>query len=463
MNRPIRSWLMDSAVSALLVALASQFALGQPQESPAELAARIDKLIQQLDDDQFAAREQAEAELAAIGQPATARLLEATKDASAERRLRADKVLQAIKRAGLGLRHVGTLTHPMLAGAVTLVISPDGQFVYVPAFQVSAVSVFHRDAATGALEHRQSIADPGQLGGIVSLRLSADGKFGVGAAFSSKSIALFSRNAETGELKLEGVRRHEPEGAVKFEWPIDAAFSPDGKFVYAVDDRAATVVVFQVEDGKRLNLVQTFAGEERCFDGARGIVSSPDGKTMYVNSRRPGTLAVLDRDPATGKLAVRQLLRDEQDGIHGLAGTTGAIASRDGKFVYSISGRFEGDNAVGVYQVRADGKLSLLEEFVNDERGLKNFTGPNDLTISPDGQHLYASGTTSCSVACFQRDAGSGRLSLVATLQNEATGLGSELGANGLDVSPDGRFFYLTLESGSAISIFERTVKPAPR
>jgi 6-phosphogluconolactonase (cycloisomerase 2 family) len=452
---PKLAWIWPVAGALLLlVGLAAQ---AQQPESAADLQARIEKLIRQLDDDSFAAREQAERDLETIGEAAMPKLTAALKDDSAERRLRADKLLQALKRAGLGLRHLSTIKHPFLQGAVTLTLSPDGKFVYVPAFQASAVNVFRRDAATGALEQVQGFADPEQLGGVVALRLSADGKLAVASAFSAKSIALFSRDEASGELSLEAVRRHEPAGALKMEWPIDAAFSIDGKFVYAVDDRAATVLVFQVGDDKRLNLVQTFAGEDRCFDGARGVAAHPDGKTIYVNSRRPGTLAVLDRDPKAGTLAVRQLIRDGQGGVQGLAGTTGACVSRDGKFVYTISGRFEGDHAVGVYRVGEDGKLTMLQEHINDQGELKNLTGPNELAISPDGLHLYASGTTSCSLACFQRDPATGKLTCLATVQNEGTGVGVELGANGVDVSPDGRFLYLALENASGISIFERT------
>jgi 6-phosphogluconolactonase (cycloisomerase 2 family) len=435
---------------------------GQEAESAAQLAARIDRLIVQLDDDKFQVREKAEAELTQIGEPALAKLTAASKDASAERSQRAAKVLKEIRRAGLGLRHIGSIRHEALLGAVTLAISPDGRFVYVPAFQTSAVNVFRRDAATGHLEHQATLADAAQLGGIVTLRLSPDGKYAVGACFRAKSIALFSRHAETGELALESVRAHEPEGDLKLEWPIDAIFSTDGRFVYAVDDRLATVVVFEVAEGKRLKLVHTFEGQDRCFDGARGIVAHPDGKTMYVSSRRYGALAVLDVDPATGKLGVRQILRDGQEGIQGLAGTTGACVSRDGKFVYTISGRFEGDQAIGAYKVGEDGKLAVLQEFISEQSDLKDFSGANELTISPDDKYFYASGTTSCSVACFRRDPASGKLQYVTTVQNEATGVGSDLGANGLECSADGRFLYLALENAAAISIFERTSPPQP-
>jgi 6-phosphogluconolactonase (cycloisomerase 2 family) len=448
-------------ISCLLGLAVFSSALAQA-EADKELAAKIDRLIRELADDSFAVREKAEQELAQIGEAALAKLQIAANDSSAERSQRATKLLKEIRRAGVGLRHLETVQHPALMGAVTLTLSPDGQFVYVPAFQTSAVSVFGRDALTGLLKHQQTLADPAQLGGVVTFKLSHDGNLAVAAAFSSKTVALLSRNAKTGELTLESVAGNNPAIGLTMVWPIDAIFSTDGKFVYAVDDQAAIVVVFAVEGGKRLRYVESFAGDDRCFDGARGLVAHPDGKTIYVSSRRPGTLSVLDRDPATGKLAVRQVIRDEAEGVHGLAGSTEPRVSRDGKFVYTLAGRFEGDNAVSVFQVGDDGKLKLVQELRGENGGFDELTGPNDIGLAPDEATLYVSGTTSCSLAAFRRDAASGKLTYLATLRSEATGLGADLGANGIDCSSDGRFLYLALENNSAISVFERTAAVKP-
>jgi 6-phosphogluconolactonase (cycloisomerase 2 family) len=450
--------LLPAGVLAVLGCLAIAVgALGQQGESPEELAARIDRLIVQLDDDNFTVRENASAELAEIGLPAFDKLTATSKDAAVERRQRAAKILAAIKRAEVGLRLASQIRHASLRGAVTLALSPDGRFIYVPGFNANAVNVFKRDAATGGLEHVQSLFDREQLDGVVRLRLSPDGKFAVAPSFRAKSVALFSRDAETGKLTLESTRPHEEEGELKFAKPVEAIFSTDGKFVYAADDPLGIVVVFKVSEGKRLDFVESFAGERGCFAGARGITAHPDGKTLYVGSRQPGTLSVLDRNVDTGKLAIRQLIRDEEGDVHALAGATSAQVSPDGKFVFSLSGRFEGDNAIGVYQVGADGKLALLQEFNADKGDIKDFRGPSDLIISPDGGYVFVSGNTSCSLACFTRDKTTGKLTYVTTLQSVGTGKDADLGANGLKITADGKFLYLAIENASAISVFERT------
>jgi HEAT repeat protein len=92
------------ACSLLMLAAASSVH-GQQAEADKELAAKIDRLIQDLGDDSFAVREKAEQELTDIGEPALAKLAIAVKDASAERSQRAAKLLKDVRRSGVGLRH----------------------------------------------------------------------------------------------------------------------------------------------------------------------------------------------------------------------------------------------------------------------------------------------------------------------------------------------------------------------
>ena len=459
---PSRSWpnAIRSFLGAFAVLVSVGTTLAQRAELPAELAARIDRLIVELDDDSFEVREKAMASLVEIGPAALAKVTAAAKDSSTERSQRAASALKSIRQAMTGLKFVSDARHDTLMGAVTLTLSPDGKFAYVPGFQANTINVFRRDTASGALALQQALTDREQLGAVVTVRLTSDGKQAIAAAIRSKSVALLSRNATTGELTVEAVRKHEPEGELDMELPYEAIFSPDDKFAYAFNDHKATVIVFQVEGGKKLNYVQTFEGVDGCFNGARGIVPHPDNKTLYVCSYRANTLSVLDRDPMTGKLGIRQILRDEEGDIHGLAGVIDACISRDGKHLYTAAGRWEGgDNAIGVYLVGMDGKLILLQEFINDKGDLVDFVGGGKgLAISPDGKFLYVSAVRSGSLACFQRDPATGKLTFLATLHNETTGTGLALGAHGVDVSPDGKFLYLALEYGRAVSVFERTV-----
>jgi len=452
----VTSRMLGAAALLTLCLLVVARARGQESKEETETAAKVAELIQQLDADDFQAREDAEKALIALGEPALAAAREATKSDSAEVKQRALKIVAEIRRTRMGLVYVGNIKQPELAGAVTAETSADGKFVYAAAWKANAITVFRRNEATGALSSVQSLVDAENLGGGICLRQSPDGSLGVAAAFRSRTVVLYERNKSEGTLELRHVVRDDPDAGLALKWPIDAAFSPDSKFVYVLDDQAATVVVFAVTDRKRLKFVEAFTGQEECFSGARGILISKDGKTLYVSAHRSATLSVLDREEATGRLSVRQLLKDGQDGIKGLAGVQTVCTSPDGKFVYTCSGRFLGTQAVSAFRVGEDGKLTVLEEFISDVSELKNFSGGNDVLVSPDGLNLYACGTVSKSVACFDRDPQTGKLQYITTLASDATGGMSELGACAMAWSPDSKFLYVTVEDDGAISIFQR-------
>lgn len=425
------------------------------QDQATTIDERVATLIQQLDSDDFDTREAAEKALLEIGLPAKEALVAASQSSSAEVKQRAARLLLALRQSSVGLRHVETIQRNDLAGICSVLVSKDGRYVYAGGWKGSAAVYFSREPAVGVLQHEFSISDRGTLGGLVCLRVSPDGRRAVAACFTSKLIVLFNRDAESGALDVSGVFRGDP-ATVELQMPIDAVFSPDGKFVYAIDDRGAALIVLRITDRGELEHVQSDRGLDDCLQGARGVLALADGKTVVVTSGRAGTLSVFDRDSATGKVKLRQVLRDGQDKVEALSGVLCVCASPDSKFVYVSAGRFQGDQGVGVYRALKDGKLALVQEIVNDAGQLTDFQGGNGIVVSPDGLNVYACGTTSGSLACFARDPATGKLTVLGTIRNATTGSTATLGAADVDCSPDGRFVYVALEDEGKISIFER-------
>jgi 6-phosphogluconolactonase (cycloisomerase 2 family) len=349
-------------------------------------------------------------------------------------------------------------------GVVTAVISPDGRFVYAAAWKAATVTVHARDKTTGKLEHKQTISDADLLGGTTSFNVSPDGRFGIAAAFQSKTVVLFTRDNATGELAQSDVAR-DGDNNVALQFPTVAAFSPDSKFVYVLDDTGpgnggqGAVTAFRINAGK-LALIGSDEGKEGCYAGARGVAMHPSGKILFVACHTAGTLVVADRDLDSGKTTVRQVIRDEEGDVHGLAGAMGVVVSADGRFVYVSSGRFEGDNAVSVFQSGADGRLILVQEFVNDKEELRGFEGGNHLGLSADGLSLFAAGTRSGTLGCFARSPVSGRLAYLDTIPDG--GEGGPLGATSAVVSADNRFVYVPTEDKKSISVFQREAGHTP-
>jgi 6-phosphogluconolactonase (cycloisomerase 2 family) len=351
-----------------------------------------------------------------------------------------------------------------LTATVSAAISPDGRFLYSSAWSAASLTVFARDAQSGRLEHRQTVTSDTLLAGTTALTPSPDGRTAIATAFTSRTAVLYLRNPDTGALSQADFARDGDQG-VRFQWPIDVAFSPDGRFAYVIDDHGpaegsqGAVVAFRVQDGK-LEHVANDEGRDGCYSGARGLALSPDGKTLMVASYRAGALVVADRDATRGTTTVRQVIKDDEGPARSLAGAMGVAISRDGRHAYVSAGRFSGDNAVSAFAIDADGRLGFLQEFRNGEGELQNFEGGNEIAVSPDGRNVYAVATRSGTVAAFRRDPASGRLRYLETLPDGADA--GENRAAGIGISPDGRFVYVATEDGRAISVFRRDAARDP-
>jgi len=441
-----RSWTICLVPMLLLVGPAGS----QESQPAAQLQARIDRLIQQLDDDSFEVRGKAETELAAIGDAAYAKLMAALKDSSPERKQRAEKLVQNIRA---GLRFCSTIERADLNSAISAAVSPDGTFLYVAASTGQTASVYRFDAATKSLQHVQSISDPQDMLGVSALRLSPDGRLVVAACGFGMCVVLFERDPDKGTLTTLQVVRTDPAQATVLQRQSDAMFSPDGRFVYSLDRRGA-VLAFEVTPERKLRIVQTYMGDGTSLLNASGIAIHPKGSSVFVVGADSSALNVLRRDAKTGKLEPIQVLRDEQDGIRSLERVYGVCTSLDGRFVYTCANR---DHSVSAFRLEDDGKLSLLQEFINDKSELKGFVRGNEIVVTPDGLSLFASGSESHSLACFDVDRASGKLRYRATVKNEGTTAHVGDGASGLAVSPDGKFVFVTRAGANAVSVFERS------
>ena len=349
------------------------------------------------------------------------------------------------------LRFDNSVTRDDLAGLNSVTISADGQFLYATPWPGGAIVVFQRDAAQGGLKHVQTLKNQA-LAGDTGFEVNAAGDRAIAACFQARSAVLMRRDKKTGKLEILDSAREGQGEVTGLAFAIDALFSPDGKFVYVLDGEGGGIATFAIRNDKLVFLNAT-RGEDDCLAGSRGASLDPKGTTMYVTSHQAGTLTVLKRAPESGLLKVQQVVTDEDENVHGLAGAFGVVCSRDGRFIYTTSGRFQGDSAVSVFQAKSDGKVEPLQEFMGEE--LESFLGGNRLALSPDEKNLYVVASRSGSLACFARDAKTGKLKLLETLiDGEEKGILA--GAAGVAVSPDGKYVYVAAEGQSTISIYRR-------
>ena len=91
-----------------------------------------------------------------------------------------------------------------LNGARAVTVSPDGKHVYAAGYQDGAVAAFSRDAGTGALTFVQAILDGSgsatKLEGAHGVTVSPDGAYVLVAANIDDAVTVFERDATTGAL-----------------------------------------------------------------------------------------------------------------------------------------------------------------------------------------------------------------------------------------------------------------------
>jgi DNA-binding beta-propeller fold protein YncE len=329
-----------------------------------------------------------------------------------------------------------------------IAISPDGRHAYVAAYGSHAVSVFERDARSGALSQlpgRRGCVSHGRagtcaagrgLGRPAAVAVSPDGRNVYVAASASRALAVFARNRRTGTLRqlggANGCISQFPEGGCTdgraLNEPVAVDVTSDGSRVLVASRRSpsAIAVLLRAADGT----VTQAEGPAGCisragFDGCaparalrspEDVVVSRDGRSVLVAS--------------SGSQAVASL-RLGSGGPSQPAGAAGCISNKGA-----------GDCAVG-----------------------RHLRGPVELALAPDGRWLYVASSISDAVAVVRRNRSTGELSQA----RGRPGCVSQFGAGGrcgagrmLDevwsvaVSPDGKSLYTVSAKVNGLGVLAR-------
>jgi DNA-binding beta-propeller fold protein YncE len=355
-------------------------------------------------------------------------------------------------------------------GPVT--ISPDGHSAYLVAdsrpegVEADALDVFDRDPATGALTQKAG----------------AEGCF-----------AASGKDGCAKEAVLTGAR--------------EAVVSPDGRDVYVSTPAGVAIYARDTTTGALTPLglggVVECAGAKRvqapCPTGLglerpEGLVFSPDGAELYVTNGSRPTVAVLRRDPLTGKLshpagaagctvATAHGRRCAKLGKR--AGSTyDIVASSDGRSIYALEVDEEGVASIELFARQPNGTLRRT----GGRTGCLHKTGPagckggrglrliEGLALSPGGHSLYVTSlyeSYAGSVSIFDRGP-TGALTQPPGKEACLSANGGECAvdmalseAGWIAVSPDGTAVYVTSLWGLAVLGRSEngalTVPPRPR
>jgi 6-phosphogluconolactonase (cycloisomerase 2 family) len=361
-----------------------------------------------------------------------------------------------------------------IAQAESVVVSPDGRYVYVGSYPATSgtwekpsLIVFARDPATGEVTQLpgaagcltpdgSSPAGPDTCTKVEGLghgdgrdfAITSDGRWAYMANLGNNSgavpsIVIFKRDPATGVLTQPAA----PNGCISrtgdgqegpgtcqilgtISSPVGISISPDDRFVYVTDSGSSAIHVLARDPvtgalSETSCLTDSAFPPPGCTTGARvigdaqSVVISPDGLHAYAAQFRYG-ISIFDRDPATGALTQKDLTA----GCISDSGNdnTGAATCATGRVLN------------GAYSISIDpvGGHTLYVTSYNDN-GLAIFH------INADGTLTQLSGSAGCITLNGQDNTGS----LTCT---DGRGL---QGPYGITVSPNGRTLYATeLTSG---------------
>ena len=405
--------------------------------------------------------------------------------------------LVAFDRAGDGtLALLQTRQAPAVAGlsgVTDLSLSPNGEHLYAAGRDANAVVVFARDNDPVSSQYgrlgtpiQQVDDEPGMLGPRAIL-VSADGGSVYLAAFESSSVLVFGRDRVTGEIERVG-RRIDSSEQAGLTGVTSLAFSGSGESLFTGAVLDSAVARFDRAGFSRCSVdsgtgevaldVDVAAGGEIVIDLAVDVFADAEGvacpppldsdrqcvvNTVDLDWTEPAGARAVTASDASFVQAAARLSIDKTDGLAEFRGLSGAraVAGTEvlGSHLYVAA---PGEPGLGVYALApssgptGDAPLTFEQLVLNGVGPVSDLNGISDILVSPDGRHVYASSSLDSAVLAFEREAGTGRLTWLATYSNNSSGIIGLSGARSLAMDGQGRHLYVAGTNGNAVVVFDR-------
>jgi 6-phosphogluconolactonase (cycloisomerase 2 family) len=190
------------------------------------------------------------------------------------------------------------------------------------------------------------------------------------------------------------------------------------------------------------------------LEAASAVVVSPDGVHVYVAAQGEGAVTLFERDAGTGELAFVAAVQEGVGGVDGITGATSIAISPDGAHVY-VTGSPE--DAVALFTRNGGtGVLTFVSTVRDGLGGADGLAGAASVAVSPDGAHVYVAARGEDAIAVFSRNGGTGALTFVEAERDGVAGVDGLDGATSVVVSPDGAHVYATGFEDDAVAVFAR-------
>lgn len=310
----------------------------------------------------------------------------------------------------------GKLTEPRLAAETVnptfLALHPGGNQLYavneVSKFlgkDAGGITAFSIDEKSGSLTklNEQHSGGPGPC----HLVVDREGKCVLAANYGGGSCCAVGLNKDGSLGDVTSFFQHEakpvpPGGKPRPPRGHSINVSPDNKLAFCADLGRDEVVIYNLDAAAgKLTKHDPPAGNCPEGSGPRHFSFHPTGKYAYAINESKRTITVFAFDAATGSLTELQTISTVPEGFE-KGSTAEVVVHPSGKFVY---GSNRGHDSIAVFQVdAATGKLTAAG---HQGEGIKT---PRNFNIDLTGKWLLVGSQSGDNVAVFQIDQTSGAL-----------------------------------------------------
>lgn len=307
----------------------------------------------------------------------------------------------AIEQPSGAWRRVQTLGD--LVNPSYLALGREQRHLYAIHGDFSEISAFAVDRASGELTFLNQQSTGGK--NPVHLAVDPSGRFVVVANHLSSSLALITirQDGSLGEratlFELEGTpgphRIEQP-----FAKPHQCVFDPSGRFIAVPDKGLDRVFMLRIDpDRGRLVANDSLPVVAREGAGPRHIDFHPHGRFAYVVNELDSTVTAYGYDPGTGILRPFQIVPTLPDDFVATSRAAAIAASRSGRFLYASN---RGHDSIAGFEIdRRSGRLSPIGCYQTQGRT------PRFFAFGPSGTVLFVAHEDSDTIVGFDiRDDG---------------------------------------------------------
>ncbi len=321
--------------------------------------------------------------------------------------------------------HSGALSTPVTVAATPnptfLAIHPNGKILYavneggaIAGQNIGGLSAFTIDAKTKALAPLNQVAAGG---GLCYLSVDKTGKFLLAAAYGDGSVEVWNLKAsgEIGE-RVQFISLQPVAGAdekVKISHGHQFLTSPDNRYAFAVDLGLDKVFIYRFDDatGVLTPAPIPFVSLEN-EAGPRHLTFSPDGKFIYLINETNNTMSSFAY--ADGVLTPSQTLPTLPADFQEKSYTAEVAVHPNGQFLY---GSNRGRDSIAIFALEPKtGAMKFLSDVSTSGKWPRHFT------LAPDGKWLLVGNQNDGSIVVFSVDATTGMLAKTSRIEGTLGG-----------------------------------------